>query len=41
MATELDLSLPAPLMTAPVGGALWRKKFTVRTADGEMAEWQF
>jgi hypothetical protein len=41
VATELDLSLPAPLMTAPAAGAPWRKKFTVRTADGEMAEWQF
>jgi len=41
IATELDISLPAPLLAPPPAGSLWGKRFTVRTADGERAEWQF
>lgn len=41
IATELDLVIPAPLISRPAAGAPWKFKFTVHAADGEMAEWSF
>lgn len=41
VATELDMTLPSPFRNQPAPGAKWLLRFTIRAADGEVAEWEF
>lgn len=41
VATSLDLSIPSAGLRQPAAGTPWKYAFTIFTADGEKAEWQF